>query len=437
MKQEIKTIVGLSIPICIGQLGQMLMSVTDNVMVGKLGADALAAASLSNALFMLVMVVAFGVSVAVTPLTAMAFGAKDYCRCGVVLRQGIVVNMIFGVLFCGFTFILAGWIKYMNQPDVIIAPAVTYLEVLGLSLLPIMLFQSFRQFAEGVQFLKPVMIITLAANIVNILANWLFIYGNLGMPALGVTGAGVATICSRAFMAVALIVVILASRDMERFNPSLLKWEFDWSVIKKLLAIGIPAGGQYFFEVSAFSASSIMIGWMGAVELASHQVALSLASISFMVALGISAASTVRVGNAVGQNDLPAARKAGVGAAMLCASFMACAGAVFIIFRHILPTFYVDDAEVIRVSSVLLIIVAFFQVSDGTQAVGLGMLRGITDMKLPTLFTLAAYWVAGLPSGYFLAFHMDLGIYGIWWGLLISLSVSAVLMMIRFHLKTR
>lgn len=207
--------------------------------------------------------------------------------------------------------------------------------------------------------------------------------------------------------------------------------------MRRLLSIGIPAGFQYFFEVSAFTASSIMIGWIGTVALAAHQIALNLASISFMVAMGISSAATIRVSNAVGRKDIHGTRAAGFSALVFCAGFMALAGLIFILFRFFLPTLYIAEKEVIDISAALLVIVAFFQISDGTQAVGLGILRGITDMKIPTLITFAAYWLMGLPSGYFMAFKLDMGIYGVWYGLFISLTASALFMMIRFNSKSK
>ena len=304
-------------------------------------------------------------------------------------------------------------------------------------MLPLMLFQSFRQFAEGVSFLKPAMIITLLANFVNILANWIFIYGNLGVAPLGLTGAGIATISSRTFMAIALMMIIRKSSKMKRFDPFFNYRKIDFSMMRRLLSIGIPAGFQYFFEVSAFAASSIMVGWMGTVALAAHQIALNLASISFMVAMGISSAATIRVSTAVGKRDIHGARRAGFTAAALCAGFMASAGLVFIGFRFFLPTLYISEKEVIDISASLLVIVAFFQISDGTQAVGLGILRGITDMKIPTLITLAAYWLMGLPSGYYMAFKLDMGIYGVWYGLLVSLTISGIFMMLRFNSKSK
>ncbi len=435
--RHFKQTAAMAVPIVVGQIGQLAMSVTDNIMVGRVGAEALAAASIANGLFHLILLVGMGISMAVTPLTAIAFGRGQYEECGVVLRQGLLLNMACAVILCALAWVGAGVIPFLNQPEEIVGPAMRYMKVLGLSMLPVMLFQSFRQFAEGVSFLKPAMVITLAANIVNFLVNWIFIYGNLGAPALGLTGAGLATLGSRLFMAVALAWVIMKAPTLERFDPSLRYRKLDLSMIWRLLKIGIPGACQYFFEVSAFATSAILVGWMGTIPLAAHQVALNLASISFMVAMGISAVSTIRVGNAVGRGSAPDIRAAGFSAVLLVAAFMAGCGLVFVLGRFFFPALYVDDAQVIRTAAALLIIVAFFQISDGVQAVGIGMLRGLPDMRIPTAITLTAYWVMGLPSGYALAFWGGLGIYGIWLGLLISLTVSALLMVWRFHYMTR
>ena len=434
---DFKETARLSLPIIVGQIGQLTMSLADNLMVGRVGTDALAAAAIGNALFMLVMVTGLGITLAVTPLTAQAFGAGHHRECGVVMRQGLIVNMASGVILLAVTWGLSLCLPLMNQPLAVVGPARIYTQVLGLSLLPMMLFQTFRQFAEGVSFLKPAMIITLLANLVNVFVNWVFIFGNLGMPAMGLTGAGIATFSSRLFMAAGMMAVVMTAPSLKKFDPSLRYRKIDTALIKRLLKIGIPGAGQYFFEVSAFAGSSVMVGWMGATPLAAHQIALNLASISFMGALGISAAGTIRVGQAMGKNALASARTAGFTAVLLCAGFMATAGIIFVVFRDFLPALYIADTEVIKITATLLVFVAIFQISDGTQAVGLGILRGIPDMKIPTLITLAAYWLVGMPLGYFLAFGLNLGIYGIWLGLLTSLTVSATLMIIRFHSQTR
>lgn len=435
--REIIKTAQLSVPIVVGQLGQLLMSVVDNIMVGKVGTEALAAAAIANVLFTLVMVIGFGITMAMTPLTAIAFGRGQDKECGVILRQGLILNLLSGFALCGLTIVLSESIRFLNQPVEIIAPSALYMKVLGLSIIPMMVFQSYKQFAEGLSFLRPAMIITIIANLINVFVNWVFIYGNLGAPALGLTGAGLATISSRIFMALVLMIVVMKSQSLKRFDPTLKFRKIDFPMMKKLLSIGIPSGFQYFFEVSAFAAASVMIGWIGATELAAHQIALSLSSISFMVAMGISAAATIRVGNTLGKNDVQGARIAGFSSVFLCVIFMASAGLVFILFRNVLPGLYISEKSVIEIASVLLIIVSFFQISDGTQAVGLGILRGIPDMKIPTYFTLAAYWLLGLPSGYILAFKFNMGVRGVWFGLLISLTISAILMMLRFHFKSK
>ena len=434
---HIKQTARMSVPMMVAQVGHLAMSVVDNLMVGRVGTEALAAAAIGHGIFMLIMVPGIGVTMAITPLTAMAHGRGDLRECGHILRQGMMLNLACGVLLCAVAWVAADGVVLLNQPPEVVGPAILYLKTLALSLLPMMVFQSFRQFAEGVSILKPAMVITLVANVVNFLTNWIFVFGNLGAPALGLTGAGLATLASRIFMALVLGAYVLYSPAMKPFGPELRFRSLNLPLIWRLLKIGVPGACQYFFEVSAFSASAVIVGWMGTVPLAAHQVALNLASISFMGALGISAVSTIRVGNAVGRESVPDVRAAGFSAVILVAAFMSLTGIVFILGRFFFPALYVDDAQVIRIASFLLIITAVFQISDGVQAVGLGMLRGIPDMKIPTLMTLTAYWVVGLPSGYALAFWGNLGIYGVWYGLTLGLSASAVLIVVRFHYKTR
>ena len=434
---HIKQTARMSVPMMVAQVGHLAMSVVDNLMVGRVGTEALAAAAIGHGIFMLIMVPGIGVTMAITPLTAMAHGRGDLRECGHILRQGMMLNLACGVLLCAVAWVAADGVVLLNQPPEVVGPAILYLKTLALSLLPMMVFQSFRQFAEGVSILKPAMVITLVANVVNFLTNWIFVFGNLGAPALGLTGAGLATLASRIFMALVLGAYVLYSPAMKPFGPELRFRSLNLPLIWRLLKIGVPGACQYFFEVSAFSASAVIVGWMGTVPLAAHQVALNLASISFMGALGISAVSTSRVGNAVGRESVADVRAAGFSAVILVAAFMSFTGIVFILGRFFFPALYVDDAQVIRIASFLLIITAVFQISDGVQAVGLGMLRGIPDMKIPTLMTLTAYWVVGLPSGYALAFWGNLGIYGVWYGLTLGLSASAVLIVVRFHYKTR
>ena len=450
--KEIKSTIYLSVPLVIGQLGHMAMSVVDTVMVGNIGTVSLAAASVANSFFTLIMVIGYGISLGITPITASYYGAHKFKKCGVVLRYGLLVNMIVGIVLCVVSIFLAELICKFNQPKEIVQPAIIYMKILGFSMLPIMLFQTYRQFAEGLSIIKPAMVITILANIINVAANWMFIYGNLGMPALGLTGAGIATFSSRLFMAVFMVYFVVNSTSMKKYDPFLkfqflkfqfLKFQFlkfqsfNLTMIKRLLNIGIPAGFQYFFEVSAFAGSVIIVGWLGTNSLAAHQIALNIASITYMVSLGISSAATVRVANAAGNTDGYKIRIAGFSAVILGIFIMACFSVFFIVFRYTLPSLYILEINIINLAASLLVIVALFQISDGIQTIGLGILRGLTDVKIPTLITFLAYWVIGLPVGYILGFNFQFGAVGVWCGLLLGLTASATMVMLRFFQQSK
>ncbi len=435
--KELNETVKLAYPIIIGQLGHMMMGVVDSVMVGKIGAAPLAASSIAHGLFMLFMIFGIGMSMAISPLTAMVMGAKKYSECGIVFRQGLLVNMIVGIVLTIAIIFSADIIRFLNQPEEIIEQGAAYMRILAYSVVPVMIFQTYKQFSEGLSLMRPAMVITLLANIINVFANWVLIYGNLGMPALHLPGAGWATFSTRVLMAVSFLLYVAISVRYTPYDHALHYRRIDFSIIKKILRIGIPGGLQYFFEVGAFVGSAIVIGWMGTNELAAHQIAINLASLSFMVALGISAAATIRVGNAVGRDDRTGARNAGIIAFILSAAVMGTFGIIFIVFRWLLPTLYIDEPEVINIAASLLIIAALFQLSDGTQAVGIGLLRGLADAKIPMFITFIAYWIVGLPGGYLLGFTFGFGVQGIWFALFVALTVSAVLLSTRFMLKSK
>lgn len=435
--KEILQTIRLAVPVIIGQLGHIMMGVVDSVMIGKIGPAPLAAASVSNGLFFLILVMGFGISMAMAPLVAMAHGGQKHDECGVVLRQGLLVNLGSGIVLMIATLLLADMIRFFNQPPEIVEQAIAYTKTLGWSVIPVMIFQTYRQYTEGLSFMKPPMVITLLANIINVIANWIFIFGNLGAPALGLVGAGYATFFSRSFMALALFLYVRYARQYKPFDPTLHYRTIDWTMIRRILRIGLPGGFQYFFEVGAFAGAAVIIGWLGTNDLAAHQIGLNLASVSYMFALGFSAAASVRVGNAVGKQDIQATRVAGFSAIMLSATVMGLFGISFVILRNYLPTLYIENPEVISKASTLLIIAAIFQMFDGTQAVGIGISRGIADMRIPTAITFVAYWVVGLPGGYLLGFTFDYGLNGIWVALAASLIVSAVLLTLRFNQRSK
>ena len=437
IKVEILKTFKLAYPVIIGQLGIIMMGVVDSIMVGKLGSVQLAAASLGNSLIFLILIIGIGSSVVVSPIVAILVGGKRFSECGVYFRQSLLVNIVLSLIMVGIILLGINYIQYLNQPKQVIELAIIYMTIVGLSAIPLMLFQTYKQFIEGLSIMKPAMIVAILANIINGFVNWILIFGELGFPKLGLAGAAWATFLSRVFMAVVIMIYVMRNQKFKQYDVTFHFRGINIPVIKKLLSLGLPSGFQYFFEVGAFTFAVIMIGWIGANELAAHQIAINLASITFMAVLGISQAASIRVGNAMGEQNIPNVRKAGFTAIALGAGIMSLAGITFILLHNYLPTLYINDKAVISIASRLIIIAALFQLSDGTQAVGIGVLRGLTDVKGPTIITFVAYWIISLPIAYLLAFNFKLGVDGVWIGLLIGLTISAILLTVRFNHKSK
>ena len=437
LRKHIVSTFQLAYPVVIGQLGIVMMGVVDSLMVGQLGAAPLAAASLGNGMAFIVMIIGIGISMAVTPLVAIAVGAGKYEDCGIYFRQSLLVNSVISIITAVIIYFAADLIQYFDQPKEVQNQAISYVRIIGLSSIPLLLFQSYKQFIEGLSVMRPAMIISLIANIVNVFVNWLLIFGNLGLPKLELDGAGWATFASRLFMAIVLILFVMSNKYFKQYDVTFHFKSINRAVIKKILALGLPSGLQYFFEIGAFSFAVVMVGWLGTKQLAAHQIAINLASISFMAALGISAAGSIRVGNAVGQKNIQETRIAGFTASLMGASIMFISGIIFVVFRNFLPTLYISDEVVISYASSLLVIAALFQLSDGVQAVGIGILRGLTDVKIPTAITFISYWIVGLPIGYLLGFNFEHGVQGVWIGLLLGLTTSAILLTLRFNSRSK
>lgn len=437
IRKEVLQTISLAYPVIIGQLGIIMMGVVDSIMVGKLGPVPLAAASLGNSLIFIILIIGIGCSIVISPLIAILVGSKRYSECGVYFRQSLLVNVVLSFIMLAIILIGVNFINHLDQPPEVVNLAIIYMTIVGFSAIPLMIFQTYKQFIEGLSVMKPAMIISIVANIINAFVNWVLIFGELGFPKLGLAGAAWATFASRIFMALVLMVYVMYNKKYKQFDVSFHFRGVNFPIIKKILRLGLPSGFQYFFEVGAFSFAVIMIGWIGANQLAAHQIAINLASISFMGVLGISQAASIRVGNAMGERNIQNIRKAGFTAIVLGASIMSLSGIIFIVFNQFLPTLYISDKEVISIASRLIIIAALFQLSDGTQAVGIGVLRGLMDIKGPTIITFIAYWVISLPVGYLLGFTFNLGVDGVWIGLLIGLTVSAVLLTFRFNYKSK
>jgi len=433
IRSDIKETLKLAYPIVIGQLGHMMLGVVDSLMVGKLGAVPLAAASLVNGLILLIVVLGIGMSVALTPLVAIAKGAGKNDECGIILRQGLLVNLVFSFLLVIIIYFLADLIIYLDQPPEVAKLAKSYLQILSFSIIPFMLFQTYRQFIEGLAFTKPAMFILLSANIINAFGNWLLIYGNWGFPRLELDGAGYSTLATRIFIALVIFIYVIYSNNFKQFDPSLKFKSINWRVIKKIIDLGIPGGFQMFFEVGGFAFAAVMIGWIGAYELAAHQIAINLASITFMVGLGISIAVTIRVGNYFGKKDLVGIKRAGYSALLIVAIIMGSFGIIFIALKNFLPTLYISDTNVIEIAASLIVIAAIFQVVDGLQVVGIGILRGLTDLKAPMIIAFISYWIIGLPVAYLLGFTFNFGVQGVWISFIVGLSLAAIFFIRRFQ----
>lgn len=422
----------LAYPVVLSQLGHILVSVCDSIMVGRTGTLPLASASLGNSIFTIFMVMGMGVSLGITPLIAAADGRKNRRRISLLLINGVLVCTLVGVLLFLMGFSFSPFLYYLNQPSQVVRLAIPYLNILFFSLIPLMIFQGFRQFAEGLSLTRQSMYISVLANIVNFGLNYLLIFGNLGFPELGLNGAAIATLISRIMMAIMMGMYVWQAPRFAAYRHKTHRKIISFKHMWRINQLGLPIAVQMIFEMSAFSFSAIMIGWLGASQLAAHQIAINIAAVTYMMANGIATATTIRVSNELGRGRYQQMREAGLSSMIMALLFMAVMAVLFVLGKNLIPSWYVNDAHVIQMAGGLLIIAAIFQLSDGLQVVGLGALRGLEDVKIPGAISLLAYWVVGLPTGYLLCFKFNFGVNGIWLGLLAGLTIAAVLLFFRF-----
>lgn len=423
----------LAYPVILSQLGYVTMGITDNVMVGHINPTSLAAAGLALVAFNVMLIFGIGVSFAMAPLIAEAHAVDDTQKVTSVLQHGLLINFITSLALVGVATVGQRILHHMHQPEAVVALALPYLRIITYSLVPALIFQSFKQFAEGLSHTQLGMVVILGANVLNIFLNYLLIYGHGGFPAMGLTGAGWATLVARVGMAFSIAIYVYYAPRYRVYRAAFSIRRYSRKLINKILHLGIPSGVQFVFEMFAFDFSLVMMGWLGVKTQASHQIAINLAAISYMISSGLSMAATIRVGHYVGKQDMANVRMAIKSLLGMTLMIMACTALIFFTARHVLPTFYVDDAEVIATAASLLIIAGLFQFSDGTQVVCIGALRGLQDVKIPTALSFMAYWVIGLPLGYYLAFTAGYGAQGVWYGLLTGLSVTALAMYARLR----
>ncbi|WP_304068547.1 MATE family efflux transporter [Pedobacter glucosidilyticus] len=434
-KPHYKENLTLAIPVVISQLGHTLVHTADSIIVGQFaGTIPLAAVSLVNSIFMIIMVLGIGISYGLTPLVAQENGKNNFEECGKLLSNSLIINIFTGIaLFCFIYFGSVLFIDHLDQSPEVVYHAKPYLNLLGLSVIPLMIFLTFKQFAEGLGFTKQAMMISIWGNVINIILGIIFVKGLFGISPMGVKGVGYSTLIDRSIMAIVMVIYVFKSVHFRKYLKNFV-WNFiDKIRLKRIFKQGAPTAMQYTFEVSAFSGAAILIGTIGAVEQAAHQVAINLAATTYMMASGISAAATIKTGNNFGKNDFYYLRLSAISSYHIVLIFMTITAALFMGLNNILPAFYSKDTAVIEIAAGLLLIAAIFQLFDGAQVVGLGILRGMGDVNLPTLITFMAYWVFGLPVGYYLGITLDFGVSGIWIGLTLGLLVASILLFLRFQ----
>lgn len=438
-KPHYKTSLKLAIPVVISQLGHTLVHTADSIIVGHFaGTIPLAAVSLVHGMFTIVMVVGIGISYGLTPLIAQQNSQRNFNECGRLFINSLLINLITGLIL--YSIIRFGLFRIINSlhqsPDVVLQ-AKPYLAILGISIIPLMVFNTFKQFAEGLGFTKQAMMISIWGNALNIILGVIFVKGMFGISSMGIQGVGLSTLIDRILMSIVMGFYIYRSKHFRIYIKDITFKSLSWLKSFEILRIGTPVAMQYTFEVSAFSGAAILMGTIGAIPQAAHQIAINLASASYMMASGISSAATIKTGNNYGSRDVNQLRLSAISSYHIVLAFMSITATVFIVLNPYLPWLFTEDQPVILVASHLIIIAGFFQLFDGAQVVGLGILRGMGDVNVPTFITFIAYWVLGLPIGYYLGITQGLGANGIWYGLTLGLLFSALLIFIRFHWITK
>ena len=438
MRNEFKVTLIIAIPLILSNLTQIAYSLIDTAMIGVLGYTELAAASLVSNVIAIPMVIGMGLMMAITPLVAIASGQKNVNKASHLFYNGFGLSLVVGIFLAVTVHVIAYFLINMGQDVAVAALAKNYLIIMGYSLIPMMIFIACKHFSDGLQFTKTSMVLSLFSLPLNALLCWILIYGKWGIRPMGVNGAGLATLISRIILAIAMIIVVFKHDVYEAYRSNKKQyWHFKKTTVKEILAIGIPSSLQYCMEAGAFSVSGIMVGWLGAIQQAAHQIALNCASATFMIALGFSLAGSIRVSNAYGRGHLQSIFSIGKSTAYTGLIYGIAAGLLLILLGQYLPGLFSNEKNVISLAASLLVFAAIFQISDATQAIGVGLCRGIKDVIRPTIYVAIAYWIIGIPIGYLLAFHFNMGAAGIWIGLVIGLTTSSLLLNFRFFRKIK
>ncbi|WP_395092108.1 MATE family efflux transporter [Vaginella massiliensis] len=458
-KEHIRRNINLAVPVMITQAGQIMVNVVDSVMVGKLGTTfdyvidptlskvSLAAVTLGNSLFMMLLVFAFGFSFALSPLIAAADAKKDEEEVSNYFIHSLILNVVLAILLVILITLAKPLIYFLKQPTEVVDIAIPYLTIMTLSMIPLMIFQTYRQFSEGLSLTLPITFATIIGNVFNVFLNYGWIYGNMGFPRLEVAGAAWGTFCSRILMLIILILILRRFKKTKYYLQRISFKNLSKKYFRPIIQLGIPTGLTSFFEMSAFSVAAFICGYtfmntaedldLAKINLAAHQVAINLASTTFMMCTGFGVAATVRIGNQLGLKDYKTLREAGWSCVIMVLTMMTIFGLLFILFRTPLAQIYTNEHNVIELASQLLIVAAFFQLSDGLQLVVLGALRGMQDVKKPSIISFVSYWGITIPICAILAIHFEMRALGVWIGLGVGLTVVAIQLIYRYHTQTR
>jgi len=444
--KEFKYNLKLATPVILGMLGHTFVSLVDNIMVGQLGSAELAAVSLGNSFIFIAMSVGIGFSTAITPLIAEADSEKNFQKGKSSFKHGLFLCTVLSLVLFGGILISKPLMYLMKQPEEVVTLAMPYLDLVAFSLVPLIIFQAFKQFSDGLSLTKYPMYATIIANVINVGLNYVLIFGKLGMPKMGIVGAAIGTLVSRFVMLFFLWWLLKQKEKSKHYVTNIKIFVLENKMIKKLLNLGFPSAMQMFFEVAIFTAAIWLSGVLGKNAQAANQIALNLASMTFMVAMGLSVASMIRVGNQKGLQNFKELRRIAESIFLLGLSLAVVFALFFLAFHKVLPELYVDlkdeanridNLEVVATAAKLLLAAAIFQLSDSLQVIVLGALRGLQDVKIPTFITFIAYWLVGFPISYFLGKEDAYGSFGIWLGLLAGLTSAAIMLYIRFNYLTK
>jgi len=431
----------LAYPVIIGMIGHTLVGFVDNAMVGQLGTSELAAISLGNSFVFLAMAFGIGFSTAITPLIAESDAKKNKSNTKSILSNGILVCIFLGAVLTIIVLIAKPIIYYMGQSEEVVNLAYPYITLVAISLFPLIIFQSFKQFSDGLSFTKIAMISTVIANLINVVINYILIYGKFGFPKLELVGAGIGTLISRVIMVLIIIYFIKSNPKINQYLDNLFSLKYSSIITKKIINLGYPSALQMMFEVGFFISGIWVCGIIGINYQAANQIALNLSSLTFMVALGLSVAATIRIGNQKGLNDYKNLKRIAISIFLITILIELIFALIFIIFSDLLPWLYLENnnnfdvLETVSLASKLLIIVALFQIFDGIQIVAQGALRGIQDVKIPSMICFLSYIVFGVPIMIYLGLYTHLKATGVWIGFLIGLIIASILLSIRFFNK--